>query len=199
MTKEIAQWISNKADAANSFEVSLCDVLDVKASILLIVATFLATIATTIVTGNYELGLQAAQAIALAFLSASVVFAVAELWIKKYSVDKGPAEYIAWINATEAYWKENKPDQDISEYLLLAEAESTGRATEENHTINRKKTRFLKLAFWLLLVPLVIDFSGFAMPAYRLVMPLFLPYVSAVATAVQSAFRAVVVATAWIP
>ena len=178
MKIEIAEWLSEKAEASNNFEISTGDVLDVKAGVLLVIATFLATTATTIVMGESSPEQKAMQAIAMLFLAGSGMFAVAELWVKKYSVDKVPKEYLKWVRETEAHWEEHKPAQEITEYLWLSEAESTGKAAEENRVINQKKVWSLKRAFWLLLVPLAIDLLWFVPAGYKLIMPLFQTYLS---------------------
>ena len=174
MTLQILEWLNAKTESKNNFEVSLGDTLDVKASILLLIITFLATFAAAVLSSNYEPLWRYAQIASLFFLMISSFYSIGALWPREYTTSESiPEDFIAWVENLDSHWKEQKPEQNMFEYILLDEMRKTARAERENKAINVDKIRLLKRSFWTMLLVLAIDLIVAIASAEQSLRPLF--------------------------
>lgn len=150
MEAEVLKRLDLKDDQA--FKAG--DAIDIKASIGLVLITFLATqtgvFLTTVGPGHR---LQILAAVALAFAGA---LALVELWPVDYLVET--AGWDGWLAELRAHYKD-QPDQDAK----VAAAMTAGQITRMkqrikcNRQMNERKSRFLLWSFRFTAVALVLN------------------------------------------
>src|ERR1700739_2676174 len=93
------QFLGEKTQERDQFELDLGDTFDVKASIVLLILTFLGTISATILTADkVPLVPKLAQIPVIAVTVISGIFCVACLWPKDYLFDDLPDSYMNWLD-----------------------------------------------------------------------------------------------------
>jgi hypothetical protein len=146
------------------FELSLGDAIDVKASIALVLITFLGTVSGTLVEstslGHWGRIAQVASIAAVIVAGALVTLSV---WPRNYLAADIPQKYTAWVKSLE-HLLENEPDKEIQLNELIQEGldDAALARIEVNHRINSTKSNLLSWAFWFILVSLIVDSAALA-------------------------------------
>jgi hypothetical protein len=138
---------------------SLADALDVKASILLVLTTFLGAVAASIlVLPNLPAWVKLAQAVAVAALTLTVVCCLAALWPATFETPPSVEKWRAFI--TEAAGELKDDPHGISEVLRKFH-ESRVKAGEKriaaNKRITTRKAAFNKAAFYFSALAILMD------------------------------------------
>lgn len=131
-------------------EFSLGDTLDVKASILLVVVTFLATQSSeflnraTILAAHWRY----AQMFSIGFLIAAGFLALLELRLRKYPARMEPKKFLGWLaEVRDFYATEADPEARIIAWVYTKEIEKSQNRFEQSNVINTRKASMLKWCF----------------------------------------------------
>jgi hypothetical protein len=145
-------------------EFSLGDTLDVKAGIVLAVITVLGTLSGTILnTASIPKWEQLVQLTSIGFLAVACFCAVSAVIPRKYIMSPTPQDLQSWQGSLRKHYAEN-PDTSVQVDCLVEEniiALAAARI-ETNHAINSKKSHWIEIAIWPVLVSLVLDIGTLA-------------------------------------
>jgi hypothetical protein len=143
-------------------EFSLGDTLDIKTGLILACLTFLA-IQLSEFMKQAPLPYQTViEYISVAALIVGGVFCVLVLLPREYSREAAPTKYAAWIKDLEAYRREYPDAQVTDEAFIEARIASANDRIEINGAINRRKSKFMFIAFWAAIVSFVANISTLA-------------------------------------
>jgi hypothetical protein len=153
-----------RLDIIDDQAFKLGDTIDVKASIGLVVITFLATQSASFLAVN-EPGrwLQMVSAFAL---SIAGVFALCELWPRTYAIEAAEA-MDGWIKDLRDYYKDEKNADALIEaamsdgHILRAK-----ERIERNAAINKQKSMLLGWSFRFTALALVLNLSTLLIRAF---------------------------------
>ncbi len=157
------EFLGERARERDRFELELGDAFDVKASIVLLILTFLGTISATMLTAQILTRVpKLAQIPVIAAIVVSGVFCVACLWPKNYLLDDLPATYTNWL----ANLEESDPAR-LERITGLSLELANGRITH-NHALNKTKAWALNGAFWSMAVALFVELGAIAYIAFAI-------------------------------
>jgi hypothetical protein len=146
------EFLGERTRERDRFELDLGDTFDVKASIVLLILTFLGTISATMLTADrVAAGAKLAQIPVIAATVISGIFCVAGLWPKDYLFDDLPEAYANWL----ADLGESASEQ-LEGVTSLSMELANGRIIH-NHTLNKTKAWCLNGAFWCMALALFIE------------------------------------------
>src|SRR6185437_17075561 len=151
----------------------LGDVLDVKASILLVVVVFLVDISKRLTESGPQLASHPMvhaplHLLSIFLLATSVVLIFFELWPRKYALPPAIGEEDAWIE--EKRLEAGQSDSTVVEELLKKRREGALRRVNENGKINSSKSCFLKWAFRAIIPVVLIDIAMLLISATQQVL-----------------------------
>lgn len=136
-------FIGDKTKERDRFELELSDTLDVKASIVALVLTFLGTIAATILTADRaSTTAKLAQFPVIAGVAVSWIFCVVCLRPRVYLLDDLPETY---ANALPGV---GQTESERLERITSISIELANGRIGHNYALNATKTRALNRAFW---------------------------------------------------
>ncbi len=142
---EAERFLFPRLERAEALTLSHGDVLDVKASIALVVVAFLAEQNITMAASSEPerwLG-----RIAMLMLATAAVLAVAELWPRDYRIDQ-PEGWIGWYAEIRDFHKEAPdPAAAVSEAAAAYYSRQLLERIEENRAVNERKQTLLLLTF----------------------------------------------------
>lgn len=159
MQSQISQadeLLHQKIEERDRLEFSLCDSTDVKASVILLLITFLAGLAASLLAEK-ELNvlIRFGQEVVIVLLAVSMLFAVLCLKPRDYSTEKRPQEYEGWLSKLREYYA-GKPDADakvLNQFRQGSIAKTMARI-KENYGVNRTKLKYLRCSFWVFVAAL---------------------------------------------
>lgn len=150
---EYWKWLNHRAGARDQAETSLADVLDMKASILLVMVVFLAAFVPDVLrVPGLPISLKILQAANAVILGAGVVILTRELWPRKYRFEHEGC--LADLGDYLTKYHADINDENMIQMLQNASSEAIARV-KYNCGLNMAKQRLLKIAFWLVLVGLL--------------------------------------------
>ncbi|MGA6952630.1 MAG: hypothetical protein WBY96_16645 [Candidatus Sulfotelmatobacter sp.] len=156
-------FLGERASERDRYELELGDAFDVKASIVLLILTFLGTTSATILTAN---GLtrfpKLMQIPAIAAVVISGLFCVACLWPKDYLLDDLPETYANWLEDM------GESDSERLEGVTSLSFELANGRIAHNHALNRTKAWSLNGAFWSMSIALFIELGAIAYLAFAI-------------------------------
>ena len=157
------EFLGERTRERDRFELDLGDTFDVKASIVLLILTFLGTISATMLTADKLTAVpKLAQIPVIAATVISGIFCVACLWPKDYLFDDLPETYANWlVDLGESDAEQLKGVTNLS--LELA----NGRITH-NHALNKTKAWSLNGAFWFMALALFVELGTLAYLAFAI-------------------------------
>ncbi len=157
------EFIVERTRERDRFELELGDAFDVKASIVLVILTFLGTIsATMLLADGLTRMAKLAQIPVIASVAISGIFCVACLWPKDYLLDDLPEKYADWL----AGLGESESER-LESLTSLSVKLANGRITH-NHALNKTKTWSLNGAFWSMSVALFVELGAIAYIAFAI-------------------------------
>jgi len=161
------------AQKVDDLERGLGDVLDVKASILLVAVVFLVDVSKRLIenpseASGHPLIDASIQVASLFLLAVSVVLIVLELWPRRYSLPPDVTDEDAWIaNVQTEAAKEEKSQQSAIEHIVGKKLQSALQRCQENKTLNSRKSSLLRWAFWVTAPVVLIDLGTLVLLALQ--------------------------------
>lgn len=157
------EFLGERARERDRFELELGDAFDVKASIVLLILTFLGTISATMLTAESLTRIpKLAQIPVIAAIVISGVFCVACLWPKDYLLDDLPTAYANWLANLE------ESDSARLEGITNLSLELANGRITHNHALNKTKAWALNGAFWFMAVALFVELGAIAYIAFAI-------------------------------
>ena len=157
------EFLGERTRERDRFELDLGDTFDVKASIVLLILTFLGTISATMLTADKLTTVpKLAQVPVIAATVISGIFCVACLWPKDYLFDDLPETYANWL----ADLGESDSEQ-LQGVTSLSLELANGRITH-NHALNKTKAWSLNGAFWFMALALFVELGTLAYLAFAI-------------------------------
>jgi len=151
------EFLGERTRERDRFELELGDAFDVKASIVLLILTFLGTLAATmLMADSLTRTARLAQIPVVACVVISGVFCVACLWPKDYLLDDLPETYSAWLAALEG------SEAERLESITRLNLDLANGRIAHNHAVNKTKTWSLNGAFWSMSVALFVELGTIA-------------------------------------
>ncbi len=155
---KLARFLASHVFERDSREFSLCDTLDVKTSVILVVLVFLAGQSEHFFQANLSRWLVVVQCISVTFLIAGGVMAVLELWPRDYGTEGSPSAYQDWVDQLRQYYSsEENADPLTLEKAIEGRAERAKERTEQNIAVNSVKSSYLGAAFMCAVVSLAAN------------------------------------------
>jgi len=147
----------------DAHEFSLCDMLDVKTSVILAVLVFLAAQSE----GFFRAGLNGCT-MTLQYVSVSAIIlggicAVCELWPRNYGTEGSPQKYDDWLaELRNHYGTAENADALVLEQAILGRAQRAKERAETNIATNKRKSRFLLGSFSFAVISLAANLATLA-------------------------------------
>lgn len=150
MQKEIADAIWEDVKRLDEVNFQLGDVLDVKASIILVVITLLGALSTSILLlPNLSATIKLVQVIAVVGIVLAVVFSIIALWPRDFKIPPTPESWVSHINKLK---EEHKDCTDAAALILQKFHEARMRVAMKRITSNKaiaeKKAKLNDLSFY---------------------------------------------------
>lgn len=145
------KWLHEYATERNSHELARGDVIDVKASILLVVIFFLADkISELKAVSQLPAIIRYAGCFALAICA---VLCIAALWPRNYSTEPMPHQNEEWIIRLERYFADDMQavDDDVAESNFVRLKDRA----KANKKISDRKMRYLEYSFYVVIFSVV--------------------------------------------
>ncbi len=156
-------FILEKTKERDRFELELSDTFDVKASIVLLILTFLGTISATILTADRLAQMaKLAQFPVIAGVVISGIFCVACLWPKVYLLDDLPETYSKSLPGL------GQSDAERLEKVTNISIELANGRISHNHALNATKSWALNRAFWSMSAALLFELAAIAYIAFAI-------------------------------
>ena len=151
------EFLGERTRERDRFELELGDTFDVKASIVLLILTFLGTTSATMLTADrLTAAPKLAQVPVIAFVVISGMFCVACLWPKDYLFDDLPETYANWLaNLGES-------DSEQLEGITTLSFELANGRIKHNHALNKTNAWSLNGAFWFMALALFVELGAIA-------------------------------------
>lgn len=145
-----AESLTKRLDMKDDQLFKLGDTMDVKASIALVIITFLATQTASFISDGGVLAWpwdRRLQLIAAVFLAVAGALAFVELWPRDYEIE--PAEsWDAWIGQLRRYYKDDpNAEQKVEAAVLEAQRLRTKERIASNSKTNEQKAELLAWSF----------------------------------------------------
>jgi ABC-type transport system involved in cytochrome bd biosynthesis fused ATPase/permease subunit len=162
MDKAILNAINEDAKKLDDLYYSLGDVLDVKASVILVVVTFLGTLTGGILSLNYLPKLiKWGEALTVVDLCVIGVLTIASLWVKTFRVPQDPQLLMNWaLDLEETFkWCANSSELVLEEF----QKERTSKLMERiriNKDLARRKVGLVKWAFRFTALAVVLSLAS---------------------------------------
>jgi hypothetical protein len=157
------EFLGERTRERDRFELDLGDTFDVKASIVLLILTFLGTISATMLTAEkLTAAAKLAQIPVIASIVISGIFCVACLWPKDYLFDDLPEAYADWLADL------GESDSERLEGVTNLSMELANGRIGHNHALNKTKAWSLNGAFWFMALALFIELGTLAYTAFAI-------------------------------
>jgi hypothetical protein len=150
------ELLYQKIEERDRLEFSLCDSTDVKASIILLLITFLAGLSASLLAAKeLDILVRAGQGLVIVLLAASTLFSLLCLKPRDYSTEKRPQEYKKWLSKLREHFAE-KPntESEVLNEFRKGSIDKTLERISQNYDVNRNKLRHLHVSFWFLMAAL---------------------------------------------
>jgi hypothetical protein len=158
-----SEFLGERTRERDRFELELGDTFDVKASIVLLILTFLGTTSATMLTADRLTAVsKLAQIPVIALVVISGMFCVACLWPKDYLFDDLPETYANWLADL------GESDSERLEGVTTLSIELANGRIAHNHALNRTKAWSLNGAFWFMAPALFVELSVLAYIAFAI-------------------------------
>jgi hypothetical protein len=156
-------FLGEKTKERDRFELELGDTFDVKASIVLLILTFLGTISATMLTADKVSAVpKLAQIPVIAATVISGILCVACLWPKDYLFDDLPETYTNWLVDL------GDSESERLEGVVRLSLELANTRIIHNHALNKTKASSLNGAFWTMSVALFVELGAIGYIAFAI-------------------------------
>jgi hypothetical protein len=159
LEKQLAELAAARAER----EFALGDTLDVKMSVVLAIAVFLAGQSDELLRSNPGPIIHALQMASVAALIVGGVFAIAELWPRDYPVEADPAKFRRYAEEIQAQYHDGSDSEQSAEEEF---ARGVGTMAEERATatiqVNKKKSALLSSSFYAIAIAFLLNITTIA-------------------------------------
>lgn len=149
--EELAQYVFER----DRHEFGLGDTLDIKTGLILASLTFLAVQSGGLIEAKLTLSQAIMQTVSITALIFGGALSMVELWPTDYEREALPEKYEQWLDDMRQY-VQRYPDADPAN-LRAARLSSAKARIQKNGRNNRKKSRFMFLAFYCLCASFVAN------------------------------------------
>ena len=157
------EFLGERTRERDRFDLDLGAAFDVKASIVLLILTFLGTISATMLTADKLTAVpKVAQIPVIALIVISGILCVACLWPKDYLFDDLPETYTNWLADL------GESDSERLEGVTSLSLELANGRITHNHALNRTKAWSLNGAFWSIALALFVELGVLAYIAFAI-------------------------------
>ena len=166
--RELQRFWWEKIFERDRDEFAFGDTLDVKTGLILVILIFLAGQSAEYLRSSVTLPERCLQYLSVASLIVGGVYAVLELWPRKFLKEAKPQEYDNRLELLTAYYAD-EPDTETFALTMAFEerVEAAHKRISENSANNRKKFKLLNKSFYFVIFSLAANLT-------TLVMHLFL-------------------------
>lgn len=149
MDKEIESAISDHEKRLDEMFFQLSDVLDVKASIILVVISFLGAISAQVLGFNdLPIVIKVIQVIAVLALAGGVFATVLSLWPRIFDAPPDTAEWTAYLSQLEKFFEGKEgADQLVAENFIKSISKRRQDRIAKNRALTDKKSNYNSWAF----------------------------------------------------
>jgi hypothetical protein len=161
MQKEITYAVIDDAKRLDDLNYQVGDVLDVKASIILVVVTFLGTLSGEFLSiTDLPTTIKIIQIVAVVMVSAAGILTLFALWPRQFDIPQKPEEVSEYVNALEAHFK-GKPSNDslVWEEFCKQRMDSILARIATNKELADSKARFNQWAFYALVMGILAQLT----------------------------------------
>jgi hypothetical protein len=159
MRKELADYVAEEAKRLDEISYQAGDVLDVKASIVLLVVTFLGTLSGQIVSvPDLPPIVKIIQVIAVAALCMSGLLTIAALWPRDFDIPRDPKKLALYVNALVEHFSDKPKPEDLAlQWYEQARVDSVIDRITTNRGFASSKSRLNKWAFYAVAASLLAE------------------------------------------
>ena len=156
--------VIKRLDLKDDQAFKLGDAIDVKASIALVVITFLATQTASFLTVREPW--RELQVVSAFLLAIAGVLALLELWPRTYAIDASES-LDGWIAELRDYYQ-NRADADqlVASAVAAGHIERTKERIEKNNAINEQKSKLMDWSFRCTAVAMLLNLGTLVMKAW---------------------------------
>jgi hypothetical protein len=161
-------WLYDSAKRKEAHEIALGDVLDVKASIVLVVIAFLGTVSGGILSAaSPRVWVKWLQIVVVITLALASIFGFRALWPADYWLEDFPDKYKNWIGELESYYEVHGLAGPLQDLILGEDLKTVAKRIDKNHQLNARKSLWLFRSFRLLVPALTAEVISLACLAHR--------------------------------
>ena len=162
MRKEILNAVAEEARRKEDFYWRAGEALDLKASIILLVVTFLGTLSGQLLSlSDLPVPLRVVQLVAVLAVCASGILTLCGLWPRTFATSGDPNEHLKYANELEKYYQGQPNAEDLVERdFEKARTDIVLSQIATNEPLATSKSRFNKLAFYPLAVAVLADLAS---------------------------------------
>ncbi len=159
MQKTLADHIAEEAKRLDEITYQAGDVLDVKASIVLLVITFLGTLSGQIISvPDLSPTIKVIQVVAVAALCSSGLLTLCALWPRDFGIPRDPKKLTTYVNSLFEYFGDKpNPEELVLQQYEVVRNQSVVDRISTNTYFARSKARLNKLAFYAVAVSLLAE------------------------------------------
>jgi hypothetical protein len=159
MNKDLFNLIAEEAKRLDEITLQAGDVLDVKASIVLLAVTFLGTLSGQIVLVNdLPAPVKILQIVSIFGLCSAGILTIASLWPRDFRVPRDPGELAKYAEGLIAFYNRQANPNDLA--LVKYEQERMARfqyRISENEKLTSRKAKLNRWAFYSVAVSLLTE------------------------------------------
>ena len=169
MRKEITDGVAEDAKRLDEIYYELGDTLDVKASIILVLAAFLGAVSGQVLTlPSLSWPIEVLQSLVVLSLGLCAVFTVLCLRIREFDGPPPPEQWAESLYSwSEHYAKYPTGDDDMLEHFEIERRNLTSERIAGNRKLAKEKAKMNGRALWATAAALGFEFLSLAVLAYR--------------------------------
>jgi hypothetical protein len=159
MRKEIADSLAEDAKRLDEINYSVGDVLDVKASIILVALTFLGTLSSQILLiSDLPATIKVIQIIAVVALSIAAILTICTLWPRQFDIPPSPKESSAYAEELRNHFSgDPNAEGSLLQQFQIARLDLTLARIDTNNRFASSKSRSNRWAFYAVCVSVATE------------------------------------------
>lgn len=149
-------------------EFAFGDTLDVKTGLILVILIFLAGESAEFLRSSVTLPVRCLQYFSVGSLIIGGVYAVLELWPRKFLKEAEPQEYDNRRGLLTAYYSDEPDAENFALMMAIEErVEASHARISKNSANNRKKSKLLNKAFYFVILSLAANLTTLVMRLFQ--------------------------------
>jgi hypothetical protein len=159
---EIANSLVEEATRLDEIAYQVGDVLDVKASVILVVLTFLGTLASQVLPiPDLPVTIKIIQIVAVIALSIAGTFTICTLWPRKFAIPPSPLESWEYAEALIKHFHGAGDAEDLAfQQLQKSKTDLALDRIVKNRQLAASKAKFNKYAFYAMVVSVIAQLAS---------------------------------------